>query len=244
MTSMLEPSNEAETAAMVLEAGRLSMPLEIVGGGTRPVGGRPAGTRALLSTARLSGVTLYEPASLTVSVRPGTLVSELEELLALEGQHLPFEPADWRHVLSTTGHSTVGGMVAAAAAGPRRIQAGSVRDSAIGVRFVDGSGTIVKNGGRVMKNVTGYDLVKLMCGSFGTLGVLSEITFKVLLLDPCGHQLRGEASRIRIHVEGPQEANNLRGTDIGPERAEICNLTWTVDALQQCLGCETVPLAE
>jgi glycolate oxidase FAD binding subunit len=175
--TVLSPQSEAELAAIVTDTAKRDGRLAIRGGGTRSRGEMPG---QALSTTRLSGITLYEPASLTLSAMAGTPVEEVEAVLAGQGQHLPFEPSDWRMLLGTTGKPTIGGMVATAAAGPRRIQAGSVRDSAIGVRFVDGHGVIIKNGGRVMKNVTGYDLVKLMCGSGGTLGILTEITFKLL----------------------------------------------------------------
>ena len=171
----MEPISESELSEAIAGA---EGPLRIVGGGTRPVGGPVAGE--VLSTARLTGIVDYEPGALTLVVKAGTPLAEVERVLAAEGQRLPFEPMDHRGLLGTGGEPTVGGVAAANVSGPRRIQVGAARDFMLGVRFVDGMGRVLKNGGRVMKNVTGYDLVKLMAGSRGTLGVLSEVSFKVL----------------------------------------------------------------
>ncbi len=158
----MRPESEAELAEMLRRA---EAPVVVRGGGTRGVG-RP-GTGEVLETGGLSGITLYEPGALTLVAGAGTPLAEIEAALAAEGQRLPFEPGDMRGLLGGEGRSTIGGVVAANASGPRRLQAGACRDSLIGVRFVDGAGVVVKNGGRVMKNVTGYDLVKLMAGSLG-----------------------------------------------------------------------------
>ncbi|MFZ1662020.1 MAG: FAD-binding protein [Paracoccaceae bacterium] len=171
----MRPATEEELAEIVRTG---NAPLHIAGGGTR--GTTPAQGASSLSTAKLAGITLYEPGALTLVARAGTRLSEIEAELKHQRQRLAFEPADWRGLLATTGEPTIGGLVAANISGSRRVQAGAARDATLGVRFVDGTGAIVKNGGRVMKNVTGYDLVKLMSGSWGTLGVLTEVALKVL----------------------------------------------------------------
>ncbi|MFM7446815.1 MAG: FAD-binding protein, partial [Tabrizicola sp.] len=169
----MQPQSEAELAELVAGA---RGPLIIRGGGTRAVD-RCDGE--VLETAGLSGVVLYEPGALTLVARVGTPVADLDRLLAAERQRLAFEPPDQRDLLGRAGVSTIGGVAAANACGPRRVQVGAARDALLGVRFVTGRGEVVKNGGRVMKNVTGYDLVKLLAGSHGTLGVLTEVSFKV-----------------------------------------------------------------
>ncbi|MEM9198192.1 MAG: FAD-binding protein [Pseudomonadota bacterium] len=172
----LAPDSEAQLAEAIRAA---NGPLRIAGGGTRAGWGAPS-TGRRLSTPGLSGITLYEPGALTLVARAGTPLAEIEAALAAEGQILPFEPPDHAAAMGRAGTPTIGGAVAVNAAGPRRVRAGACRDALIGLRLVTGAGEIIKNGGRVMKNVTGYDLVKLMAGSFGTLGVLTEVSFKLL----------------------------------------------------------------
>jgi len=171
----MTPTTEQDIAHMIAAA---TGPLHITGGGTRPVGRPQSGTP--LTTAGLSGITLYDPGALTIVAQSGTPLAKIEAALAAENQRLAFEPMDHRPLLGTTGTPTIGGVVASNTSGPRRIAVGACRDFMLGVRFVDGQGQIIKNGGRVMKNVTGYDLVKLMSGAHGTLGVLTEVALKTL----------------------------------------------------------------
>jgi glycolate oxidase FAD binding subunit len=172
--TVMRPTTETELAAAIRDT---SGPLAVRGGGTRRAGPGPG---VVLETGGLSGIRLYEPGALTLVAGSGTPLAGIEAALAAEGQRLAFEPMDHRGLLGTTGAPTLGGAVAVNASGPRRVQVGACRDHLRGVRFVDGTGAVVSNGGRVMKNVTGYDLVKLMAGSRGTLGVLSEVSLKVL----------------------------------------------------------------
>ncbi|MBN9017998.1 MAG: FAD-binding protein [Rhizobiales bacterium] len=179
MTSILLPEAEVEIEAIVHEAAGSKSPLAIHGGGTRDIG-RPVQAARVLSTQALTGITLYEPSEMVLAARAGTKLSEIEAALKANRQRLAFEPIDWRPLLGTRGEPTIGGVTASNAAGPRRIQAGAARDHLIGIRATTGRGETIKSGGRVMKNVTGYDLVKLFAGSWGTLGILTEVTYKLL----------------------------------------------------------------
>ena len=179
MTEILTPASAEEAAALVREAeGRGA--LDIVGGGTRAGFGRPPEGRRAISTARLSGLVFHEPAEMTLRAQAGTPISQVQAALDAANQMLPFEPMDPRTLMGTSGEPTVGGLVASALSGPRRISAGAVRDSLIGLKLINGAGEILSTGGRVMKNVTGLDLVKVSCGAQGALGLLLEATFKLL----------------------------------------------------------------
>ena len=176
----LAPRDEAELAQVIQAANAEGAPLRLKGAGSKAGLGRPA-TGEELSLARFAGVTLYEPQELVLSARGGTPVAEIETLLGAHGQHLAFEPMDYGPLLGLpSGQGSVGGLVAVGSGGPRRIKSGGLRDYLLGFRCVTGRGEIVKSGGRVMKNVTGYDLSKLMAGSYGTLAALTEVTFKTL----------------------------------------------------------------
>ncbi|ACP24189.1 glycolate oxidase, subunit GlcE [Sinorhizobium fredii NGR234] len=179
-----EPASEEGIASVVRSAAAERVTLAIVGGGTRSGLGNPVRADRTLSTRRLAGIVAYHPAEMTMSALAGTPLAEVEAALAANGQMLSFEPMDHRPIFGTTGEPTIGGVFAANVSGPRRYVAGAARDNLLGVRFVNGRGELIKAGGRVMKNVTGLDLVKLMAGSYGTLGILTEVTFKVLPVPP------------------------------------------------------------
>lgn len=177
--SVLHPTDEKDAALIVSRTLARRRSLGIVGGDTRAGLGRPSTHAERISSAAMSGITIYEPAELIIGAKAGTPVAEVTSTLEREGQMLAFEPIDHRRIFSTFGEPTIGGLAATNASGPRRIKAGAARDAMLGVRFINGLGEQVKAGGRVMKNVTGLDLTKVMSGSHGTLGFLTEVTFKV-----------------------------------------------------------------
>jgi len=173
------PKTAAEVAELVADAGAAGRTLEVVGGGTkRRIGALAAG--GALSLAALNKVIDYAPEELVLTAQPGVTLAALEKLVAAQGQMLPFEPPHLGKLLAAKGRATLGGTLAANLSGPRRIRAGAARDHFLGLQAVTGRGELIKAGGRVVKNVTGYDLPKLMAGSWGTLAVLTEVTIKVL----------------------------------------------------------------
>ena len=163
--------------ARIRDAADRGTPLRIRGGGSKDFYGGPLQGEPL-DTSSLTGIASYEPSELVVTVRAGTPLAELEALLAKQGQCLPFEPPHF------AGRATVGGMVAAGLAGPSRASVGPVRDYVLGLSLVNGRGELLTFGGQVMKNVAGYDVSRLMAGALGTLGLLVEVSLKVLAVAP------------------------------------------------------------
>ena len=179
--SPFRPHGVDDIAAFLQAHSDTSTPVVVRGGGSKMSLGRPVGNATSLDVGGIAGITLYEPEELVLTARAGTPVAEIAAVVAARGQHLAFDPPDFAALFGEeAGRSTFGGMVAAGLSGPRRIKAGAVRDHVLGACAVGGDGRLFKSGGRVVKNVTGFDLPKLLTGSHGTLAVMTEITVKVL----------------------------------------------------------------
>jgi glycolate oxidase FAD binding subunit len=180
----LVPADLTELRDQIAGALAAEEPVELVAGGSKRGLGRPVQTAHQLDLTRLAGIRDYAPSELVLTAGAGTPLSEIERALEEAGQMLAFEPPDWRGLLGSGGQDsagpTLGGVLACNLSGPRRIKAGAARDHFLGFRAVSGRGEIFKAGGKVIKNVTGYDLPKLMAGSYGTLAALEEVTVKVL----------------------------------------------------------------
>jgi glycolate oxidase FAD binding subunit len=179
------PKDTGELVQAIVDANTIGRRLEIVGGGTKRSLGDPVAADAVLDMSGLTGIDFYEPEELVIKVQAGTSVAEIRGALAEKKQHLAFEPPDYATFFGVPrAIDTIGGIVACNLAGPRRILAGAPRDAVLGVEGVNGRGEIFKGGGRTVKNVTGYDIPKLMTGSFGVLAALTSITLKVLPAPP------------------------------------------------------------
>ncbi|MDP6351128.1 MAG: glycolate oxidase subunit GlcE [Alphaproteobacteria bacterium] len=217
MASRWRPDDAEQARAAVAWAVAEETPIEIVGAATKRALGRPTNADITLDLSALRGITYYEPAELALSAAAGTPLAEIEAALGEHHQQLAFEPPDLGPLLGAPARAgTLGGVLAGNLSGPRRFKAGAARDHFLGLSAINGRGEAYKSGGRVVKNVTGYDLCKLLAGSFGTLGVLTEVTVKVL---PAPEKIRtvlvhglddDEAVRLMSSVSsGPQEASAL-----------------------------------
>jgi glycolate oxidase FAD binding subunit len=180
MMSILRPNDDKEMRAIVEQACADGRALEILGSGTKRGLGRPVQAEDRLDLSALAGVIDYEPAELVLTARPGTALAEVQGQLQDAGQALAFEPPDLSELFGSDHSGTLGGVIAANLSGPRRIKAGAARDHLLGFQGVTGHGQAFKSGGRVVKNVTGYDLSKLITGSMGTLAALFELSIKTL----------------------------------------------------------------
>lgn len=254
---MLTPATETEAAELIREHAARKTPLKIRGGGTRAGFGNPVAAEATLSSASLTGIVEYNPAEMVITARAGTPVAEIEAALAANGQGMAFEPMDHRGAMGTSGTPTIGGLFAVNSSGPRRFTAGAARDHLLGVRFVNGAGDVVKAGGKVMKNVTGLDLVKLLAGSHGTLGFLTEVTFKVLpvaktsttlvlsgLEDEQAMKALAAAMSLSVEVSGAAHLpESVRGRFISGKLAEGAATVMRLEGLEASVAVRAEKLA-
>ena len=198
---VLKPDTEDQVVEAVRDA---RAPLIVEGRGTKQNFGRAVTADAVLRLSGLTGITMYEPDEMVFTARAGTPLAEIEEALAEKGQCLAFEPGDIGKLWSAELGASIGGVVAAAIAGPRRFAAGAARDHLLGFTAVDGKGERFKAGGRVVKNVTGYDLPKLAAGSFGTLFAMTELTLRAIP--------RGDTVVLAVQNQEPAEALRMMRT--------------------------------
>jgi glycolate oxidase FAD binding subunit len=181
LSELQRPAADWELQFMIAGCAERNVPIEVVGSGSKRAVGRPVESGVTVTTASLKGITLYEPSELVMSARAGTPLSLIEAELAARGQMLAFEPIDIGPATGGPhGAQTIGAVFATNLSGARRIQAGAARDHLIGVKGVNGRAEMFQAGGRVMKNVTGYDVARGLAGSWGTLAILTEVTFKVM----------------------------------------------------------------
>lgn len=208
------PASAAELAQVMKEAHDASLSMIAVGGGTKlHLGNPPRSAQLVVRTGRLRGVVEYEPSNLTVSAGAGTTLQELQETLRAKNQLLPLDPP-------YPDRATLGGLVACNTSGPIRFRYGTVRDMLIGIRIVHADGTQTKAGGKLVKNVTGYDMCKLYAGSLGTLGVLSELTFKVQPRSEAIATVMLACSSFRAALEATQA---ILRADLTPDAMEALN---------------------
>ena len=224
--SIKYPQNEKEVSSLIKKFYKSNIPVELVGSGSKKKIGKPLQCAKTLNLSKLDGIIEYLPGELYIKVKANTPIKKIEEELKKNKQQLAFEPIDFGYLLNEkSDYGTAAGQVACNISGPRRFKVGSVRDHVLGFRGVNGKGEIIKSGGVVVKNVTGYDLSKLICGSYGTLVVLTEITFKVLPTPEESKTLIIHSQKIESAIELLDKAisssNDISGAIFLPKGPEV-----------------------
>ena len=224
--SIKYPQNEREVSSLIKKFYKSNIPVELVGSGSKKKIGKPLQCAKTLNLSKLDGIIEYLPGELYIKVKANTPIKKIEEELKKNKQQLAFEPIDFGYFLNDkSDYGTAAGQVACNISGPRRFKVGSVRDHVLGFRGVNGKGEIIKSGGVVVKNVTGYDLSKLICGSYGTLVVLTEITFKVLPTPEESKTLIIHSQKIESAIELLDKAisssNDISGAIFLPQEPEV-----------------------
>ena len=224
--SIKYPQNEKEVSSLIKKSYKSNISVELVGSGSKKKIGKPLQCAKTLNLSKLDGIIEYLPGELYIKVKANTPIKKIEEELKKNKQQLAFEPIDFGYFLNEkSDYGTAAGQVACNISGPRRFKVGSVRDHVLGFRGVNGKGEIIKSGGVVVKNVTGYDLSKLICGSYGTLVVLTEITFKVLPTPEESKTLVIHGQKIESAIELLDKAisssNDISGAIFLPQEPEV-----------------------
>ena len=220
------PQNEREVVNFIKKFYKSGIPIELIGGGSKKKIGKQLQCAKTLNLSQLNGIIEYLPEELYIKVKASTPIAQIEDELKKNNQQLAFEPIDFGYLLNgKSDYGTAGGQVSCNISGPRRFKVGSVRDHVLGFRGVNGKGEVIKSGGTVVKNVTGYDLSKLICGSYGTLMALTEITFKVLPAPDLGKTLiihnQNIDSATSLLDKAISSSNDVSGATFLPTEPEV-----------------------